>query len=396
MKTSKLHLEGIRYKHRERDFVIILLSFIISGLIEYDRAVFMDLSVQEHSFFDIYIWNMGDPINLIFIQSILYILIISRFIIFGKEDVHFIIHKKSKRDIFVVNVTSILFITGACVAGFVFVAFFLSLNMAQMTFQLDFEDWYQNGYWSEKYIPYSIADGDIIAANVSVNLMEFDSDGKRQKFIQLGTVMTRQGYRNQGLIRELMKEIERDYKNKVDGYYLFANDSVLEFYPQFGFRKGMEYQYSKSVPIDKEKTVVNIPMKMKKDWKKLEKAIAEGANNSSFEMKHNPGLVMFYVTKFMQEQVFYVEEQKAYVIAELEEHTLFLHNIFSPESADILKIAEAFGKEVERVVLGFTPLETEGYEKTLVQEADTTLFLKGKAFEQFEKEEKMFETLSHA
>lgn len=29
-------------------------------------------------------------------------------------------------------------------------------TLAKETFGLSFETWYQNGYWGEKYIPYSI------------------------------------------------------------------------------------------------------------------------------------------------------------------------------------------------------------------------------------------------
>lgn len=59
--------------------------------------------------------------------------------------------------------------------------------------------------------------------------------------------MTAEPYRKQGLIREIMQEIDKDYGEKADGFYLFANDSVLDFYPKFGYRKAKEYQYSKAV-----------------------------------------------------------------------------------------------------------------------------------------------------
>ena len=108
-------------------------------------------------------------------------------------------------------------------------------ELAKKTFDLDFEDWYQNGYWKEQYNPYSIVFNNRVIANVSVNDMEFEIDEKRKHYIQLGTVMTEPKYRNRGLIRKLMQEIEQDFKEKIDGYFLFANDSVLEFYPKFGF-----------------------------------------------------------------------------------------------------------------------------------------------------------------
>lgn len=63
-------------------------------------------------------------------------------------------------------------------------------SLAQKTFGLDFENWYENGHWRNRYVPYSFCDNGKVIANVSVNVMEFLYQGKKQQFIQLGTVMT--------------------------------------------------------------------------------------------------------------------------------------------------------------------------------------------------------------
>ena len=42
-------------------------------------------------------------------------------------------------------------------------------ELAKKTFGLDFEDWYQNGFWSDHYNPYSIVEDHKVIANVSVN-----------------------------------------------------------------------------------------------------------------------------------------------------------------------------------------------------------------------------------
>ena len=113
-------------------------------------------------------------------------------------------------------------------------------RLARRTFDLTFEDWYQNGFWGDDYIPYSVVIDGAVAANVSVNRTNFVLDGETKRFIQLGTVMTDERYRNRGLIRRLMTEIDRDFAGQADGVYLFANDSVLDFYPKFGFRWAAE------------------------------------------------------------------------------------------------------------------------------------------------------------
>lgn len=267
--------------------------------------------------------------------------------------------------------------------------------LAQKTFGLNFEEWYQNGYWGENYIPYSITDGKSILSNVSVNPMTFDDHGIKRHYIQLGTVMTEEAHRHQGLCRLLMEEIFRDFSD-TDGIYLFANDSVLDFYPKFGFRKAKEYQYTKSVNNADEASAIPVPMTTKAERMILEQAIQNSVSCSAFEMKSNVGLIMFYITCFMRDCVYYIPSQNAYAIGEIEEAVLTLHCILSAKPVHLDEIIRAFGRNIRTVVLGFTPIDKEGYTKSELQEEDTTLFVKGAAFDSFEQEEKMFPLLSHA
>lgn len=106
--------------------------------------------------------------------------------------------------------------------------------LASATFGLNFEGWYRNGFWGDAYNPYSVEKDGRIVANVSLNRTAMIIGGVRRQLYQLGTVMTDPAYRNRGYIRAIMAEIDRDIAD-ADGVYLFANDSVLEFYPRFGF-----------------------------------------------------------------------------------------------------------------------------------------------------------------
>ena len=42
-------------------------------------------------------------------------------------------------------------------------------ELAGRTFGLDFENWYQNGFWGDAYNPYSVVENGRVVANVSVN-----------------------------------------------------------------------------------------------------------------------------------------------------------------------------------------------------------------------------------
>lgn len=44
-------------------------------------------------------------------------------------------------------------------------------QLTRKIYHFDFENWYQDGYWQEQYIPYSLIDGGKIISNVSISLL---------------------------------------------------------------------------------------------------------------------------------------------------------------------------------------------------------------------------------
>ena len=267
-------------------------------------------------------------------------------------------------------------------------------RLAEKTFGLNFENWYRNGFWKDNYIPYSVViDGEVVS-NVSVNACNMNYKGKLVKLIQLGTIMTDDDYRGNGYARALMEEVLKDYDGKVDGIYLFANDSVLEFYPKFGFKEAKEYQYSKEVTISGECTAQNVPLRDKIDFDRTVEILDTKKQNAQLYMVDNPGLYMFYLSQFMTENLFYIEECNSYAIAEVEDDTLILHTIIGNGAVD--EVIRAFGSQVKKVVLCFTPKDTSGLEKSELHEEDTTFFVQGKFFEDSRDDEYMMQAITHA
>lgn len=267
-------------------------------------------------------------------------------------------------------------------------------RLAEKTFGLNFENWYQNGFWQDNYIPYSVViDGEVVS-NVSVNACNMNYKGKIVKLIQLGTIMTDDNHRGNGYARALMEEVIKDYDGQVDGIYLFANDSVLEFYPKFGFREAKEYQFTKEVTISGECKAQNIPLKGKDDFDRAIKILDTNEQNTQLYMVGNPGLYMFYLSQFMTENLFYIEESGSYVIAEMEDDTLILHTIIGNGAVD--EVIRAFGSQVKKVILCFTPKNTSGFEKSELHEEDTTFFVQGKFFKDSCDDEYMMQAITHA
>lgn len=269
-------------------------------------------------------------------------------------------------------------------------------ELAAKTFGLNFEDWYQNGFWSDNYNPYSVVRDGRVVANVSVNKTNMLLDGSVKHLLQLGTVMTHEAYRNQGLIRKIMEQIEQDYDGKNDGYYLFANDSVLDFYPKFGFRKAKEYQYSGTLSNTGECQFEQILMDNSGRWELLKKAMERNVFHGRFDMLDNGELILFYVTKFMQNNVYYHKPTDTWVIAEPEGNGVFLHNVFSGTLTELNEVIRLFGKGVQTVTLGFVPTDKEIYDAAELHEEDCTLFVKGISPELLKKEMLRIPSLSHA
>lgn len=120
---------------------------------------------------------------------------------------------------------------------------FLSFNeLAAENFSLDFSIWKNSGCCDGTYIPHSFVHEGRIIANVSVTKTEMMINGKEVNGIQIGTVMTHPLYRGQGLSRKLVESVMKEY-SYAEFIYLFANDSVLEFYPKFGFVSSDEFIY---------------------------------------------------------------------------------------------------------------------------------------------------------
>ena len=267
--------------------------------------------------------------------------------------------------------------------------------LAEETFGLNFENWYQNGFWGDNYDPYSVLEDGKIVANVSVNRADMVMNGERKRLYQLGTVMTAEGYRNRGYIRAIMAEVEQDIAD-AEGVYLFANDGVLGFYPKFGFEQGTEYVYSKTVSQTGPCRMGQVLMDGPESWARLSGAMESSTFPAACQMVDNPGLIFFYASQFLQECVYYSGELDAWVIAELEEGNLLIHNVFTAKEISLDDVIQAFGQEVKQVTLGFAPADTAGFACQELKEEDSTFFVKGTAFAAFVENKLRIPSLAHA
>jgi predicted N-acetyltransferase YhbS len=267
----------------------------------------------------------------------------------------------------------------------------ISFNeLAKKTFGLNFET------WGKSYIPHVLLDNKHVVANVSINIIDTIWENQKKSYIQLGTVMTDIEYRNKGLARFLINKILEEWKDKCDAIYLFANDSVLDFYPKFGFVKAIEYR--SEMPICKTQGVVKkLDMSLLQDRELLLSKYAQSNPFSALPMIDNVDLLMFHCSQFMNNNVCYIEKCDAIVIAECEDDSLLCFDIFCSNDKDMSDILSIMATErTKKVVFGFTPKQAYNYKISQLNEKNTALFVLSSKENVFAYNQLMFPLLSHA
>lgn len=227
------------------------------------------------------------------------------------------------------------------------------------------------------YEPYVLIKDGKVCSNVSVNQMHFIEDGIEKQYIQLGTVMTVETMRHLGLSRWLMEYIMKEWKDKVDAIYLFANDSVIDFYPKFGFVKQEEYEYTYSVVGKSERNLVrHLNMEDAEDRALVKEKYQEGNPFSRLCMVENEPIYQFYYEGFMKEQIYSIDAYGVIFIAAIEDEAI-CYEILGDTSASLSNILEIVGAyfSVNKVTLGFTPYEPNQFECQLHKEEESTLFI---------------------
>lgn len=263
-------------------------------------------------------------------------------------------------------------------------------QLATDTFGINFENWYKKGYWTEKYVPYVFIDEGKIVANVSINKIKLLIKGQTKDAIQIGTVMTHPNYRNQGLSARLMNKVIEEYNEKVDFMYLFANQSVLEFYPRFGFKKMDETLFTTTFTSNQNKSTniykFNCSKKDHLDF--IYKFVTERLPVSQiFGTVDTPELFMFYCLYVFNENTYYLEQEEAIVIFEHEGKKLTLFDIVSKKDYCLENILNKIVKNQTSVVhFQFTPDDKNlDYQRTKFQ-SNETLFIRTKGTTTFPRE----------
>lgn len=255
-------------------------------------------------------------------------------------------------------------------------------KLAISTFYIDFERWYKRQLFFNKYSAFSFIHKNQVVSNVSINKMELIVDGIRKKALQLGTVMTNPDFRNRGLAAALINYIIEKYEREYDFIYLFANDTVLDFYPKFGFKKAVESAYTMDTAQVKRKEsgFIKLNPENPEDYDKIVKLAAGRVPISEklSAVNDNWPLTVYCLYEF-KDDLYYSTQKDMIVIFRREKNTLHIYDILSLKPFDLDNIIEEITEiNDDEIEFHFIP-ELKRYKAAgiLEERQDDTLFVRG-------------------
>lgn len=231
------------------------------------------------------------------------------------------------------------------------------LQLARDTFGLQFEQWDALGYWDHTYRCYAMVNEGEITANVSVSFATMVVDGQPYKAAQIGTVMTNPKYRGLGLSKKLMLKVMEDVAD-IDIVYLFANATVLEFYPKFGFEKRIQATFTiQAADLTIKPTEVKRFNIQDANARNLfyDTVKHRSPVSSKMAMLQNENIVMFHALTQYANDIYYVPAYEAFVIAKQHEDRFQLIDVIAKQYIALIDILQALPIQSPKIQLCFTP-----------------------------------------
>jgi len=164
---------------------------------------------------------------------------------------------------------------------------------------------------------------------------------------------------------------------------LSANESVLDFYPRFGFGRVQESSFSLRVS-DLEMQPATTSLRRldtnnTDDFRMMEQFAAERIPVSSvMGVKNNEHLLMFYFILAFNDDIYYTEDADAIVMYKQEDKELHIFDIISKQKVDYDMIFNSIvSADTESIHFYFTPdYDHENLLTEFITESDDILFVR--------------------
>jgi GNAT superfamily N-acetyltransferase len=219
-------------------------------------------------------------------------------------------------------------------------------------FGISFAPWLARKLWDDKYESYSFIENGNMLANVCIFKADMRVSGQPVRVHQFGAVATRKNERGKGLSRKLMNHVLDIYPNTPA--FLAANDSVLDFYPPFGFRRVQTYLPALDVAINNGE---NTAEKCNIDDARVQHALyGQRVYSRLLDVTNMQSVEIFNMIMGEGYPLFYLPACGAVVVAYQMGTTLHLKNVLSPQPLAFDELAKQLPFHgITRVEFGFNP-----------------------------------------
>lgn len=245
---------------------------------------------------------------------------------------------------------------------------------------ISFKEWHKKGFWDENYKSFSINEADRIISNACISQLQIILNGKIFKGIQIGAVGTLPDYRNKGLSRKILEYILNKYNKDTDLFFLYANDSVLDYYPKFGFTSQTEYKFVKNVAKNSHNyKAVKLDLNYEKDFKLILEILNNRKSISKiFGAKNYQYITMWHLLNIYKNDIYYLSDVDSIFVMKENNSSLDIFEIFSKNNFNLDNVLPRIisSNKIAEVRFYFPP-DQFVYSFDEIIKDDTGLFIKG-------------------
>jgi len=247
--------------------------------------------------------------------------------------------------------------------------------------EIGFRAWRDRGGWDERYMVFALAERDEIVASASRQQMDVVLMGRRMRAWQLSAVGTLPDRRMQGLQQRIMEKLLA-YTPSDELMFLFANESVLRFYPRFGFRQLTEWVFQATCALSPDPArapLQTLDVTRAQDRALLLRVAARAAPVSEgFAARDYGKIVLWYCSNFMPNVLRYDPEHDALLAVEQTGDVLRVFDLLASASFDLEPVlARVLSSPITRIELGFSPERVSPTARPTHAYSESALFVRG-------------------
>lgn len=205
---------------------------------------------------------------------------------------------------------------------------------------LDFKGWYEKGFWNDRYNPFCLTVDGHIVSNASAAEMTVLIEGKKKRAVQIGAVATLDEYRNQGYARVIMDYVLKRYAPLTDLFFLFANESVIDFYPRFGFERANDVIFKATADIpEPDCSTRQLDLENPGDFKLVRSMVANRLNlTERFGASGYDYITFWHLLNLFPRCLYYLPEKQLIAVMSMSGNELNLWDLIFAEPIEIPSI----------------------------------------------------------